>query len=55
MRLIKLKPEYKIQRKLGKSNKWEMTFWEDIETANSKYPDEIFREIKIYKSYEVLK
>lgn len=64
--MIKLKPEYKIQRKVGKSNRWEMTHWADVpaslssclidlDRANYYYPDKIFRIVKIYKSYEIVK
>lgn len=54
-KMIKLKPEYKIQRKIGKSKNWKITFWENIEDALEKYPNDIFRKIKIHRSYEVVK
>jgi hypothetical protein len=63
--MIKLKSEYAIQRKLGKSNRWEITYWggerpslqdcqRSIKDARSKYSLDQYRIIKINRSYEVV-
>lgn len=63
--MIRLKSIYAVQRKIGKSKNWEITYWGadgllascqfGVKKAQGLYPDEIYRIIKIHKQYEVIK